>query len=62
MTKGYTVRLDETLQKEAAEIASGLGMSFSVAVSIMVRKFVAEKGFPFPVKMEDTSEPQSTEP
>ena len=56
MTKPFTVRLDDKVQAEAAQIAASLGLSFSVAVNMLVCKFVAEKGFPFAVKIEDNND------
>lgn len=53
-----TVRLDDGVKEEAAAIANQMGLTFNSVVNILLRKFNAEKGFPFPVKLEQ-SEPRS---
>ena len=45
-----TIRLDEGVREETTRIASEMGLSFNAVVNILVRKFNAERGFPFPVK------------
>ena len=47
-----TIRLDEGVREETTRIASEMGLSFNAVVNILVRKFNAERGFPFPVKLE----------
>ena len=47
-----TVRLDEGVREETTRIASEMGLTFNAVMNILARKFNAEKGFPFPVKLE----------
>ena len=47
-----TIRLDDGVREETTRIASQMGLSFNAVMNIMARKFNAEKGFPFPVKLE----------
>lgn len=49
-----TIRLDEGVREETTRIASEMGLTFNAVINILVRKFNAEKGFPFPVKLETT--------
>ncbi len=50
-----TIRLDDGVREETTRIASEMGLSFNAVMNIMARKFNAEKGFPFPVKLETGS-------
>ncbi len=47
-----TIRLDDGVREETTRIASEMGLTFNAVINIMARKFNAEKGFPFPVKLE----------
>ena len=47
-----TIRLDDGVREETTRIASEMGLTFNAVINILVRKFNAEKGFPFPVKLE----------
>ena len=47
-----TIRLDDGVREETTRIAAELGLSFNAVMNILARKFNAEKGFPFPVKLE----------
>jgi antitoxin component of RelBE/YafQ-DinJ toxin-antitoxin module len=47
-----TIRLDEGVREETTRIASEMGLSFNAVMNILARKFNAEKGFPFLVKLE----------
>ena len=47
-----TIRLDDEVREETTRIASEMGLTFNAVMNIMARKFIAEKGFPFPVKLE----------
>ena len=47
-----TIRLDEGVREETTRIASEMGLTFNAVMNILARKFNAEKGFPFPVKLE----------
>ena len=47
-----TIRLDDGVREETTRIAAEMGLSFNAVINIMARKFNAEKGFPFPVRLE----------
>ena len=47
-----TIRLDDGVREETSRIASEMGLTFNAVINILARKFNAEKGFPFPVKLE----------
>ncbi len=47
-----TIRMDDSVREETTRIASELGLSFNAVINILARKFNAEKGFPFPVRLE----------
>ena len=47
-----TIRLDEGVREETTRIASEMGLTFNAVMNILARKFNAEKGFPFPVRLE----------
>ena len=49
-----TIRLDDGVREETTRIASEMGLTFNAVMNILARKFNAEKGFPFPVKLETT--------
>ena len=51
MSTTCTVRLDDGVREETTRIASEMGLSFNAVMNIMARKFNAEKGFPFPVRL-----------
>ena len=47
-----TIRLDDGVREETTRIADEMGLTLNAVVNIMLRKFNAEKGFPFPVRLE----------
>ena len=47
-----TIRLDDGVREETTRIASEMGLTFNAVMNILARKFNAEKGFPFPVRLE----------
>lgn len=47
-----TIRLDDGVREETTRIAAEMGLTFNAVMNILARKFNAEKGFPFPVKLE----------
>ncbi len=47
-----TIRLDDGVREETTRIAAEMGLTFNAVINIMARKFNAEKGFPFPVRLE----------
>ena len=42
-----TVRMDESLKKQADELFSDLGLTFSGAITIFVKQSLREQGIPF---------------
>lgn len=44
-----STRIDENIKAEAEEIADGIGITLSAAISIFIKKFVSCNGFPFEV-------------
>lgn len=51
-----TIRIDKDVKDEATRIASQLGISFNMVVNILLRRFNADKGFSFPVRLPDLHE------
>ena len=51
-----TIRIDKDVTDEATRIASQLGISFNMVVNILLRRFNADKGFSFPVRLPDLHE------
>lgn len=47
----HTIRIDDGVKEETTRIAEALGLNFNLVVNTLLRKFNAEKGFPFPVKL-----------
>ena len=45
-----SARIDDDLKARADAIADQIGISLSSAIGIFLKRFVAEQGFPFPVK------------
>jgi DNA-damage-inducible protein J len=41
------IRLDDSLQRRAKEVASGMGLDLSTAVRLFLVRMVAENGLPF---------------
>ena len=54
MSTTSTIRLDDGVREETTRIASEMGLTFNAVMNIMARKFNAEKGFPFPVRLPET--------
>ena len=48
-----SIRVDDDVRNETIRIAEELGLTFNGVVNILLRKFNAEKGFPFAVKLEE---------
>ena len=51
MSTTSSVRLDDGVREETTRIASEMGLTFNAVMNIMARKFNAERGFPFPVRL-----------
>lgn len=47
-----TIRIDDGVRDETVRIAGEMGLSFNAVVNILLRKFNATQGFPFPVRLE----------
>lgn len=48
-----SARIDDQLKARAEQIADSIGIPLSSAINIFLRRFVVERGFPFPVKALD---------
>ena len=44
-----SARIDDQLKIEAEQVADDIGISLSTAINIFLRRFSAERGFPFDV-------------
>ena len=49
----YKIEIEPTLAQEARDVVNGLGTNLRTAVSVFLRRTVADKAFPFPVTEED---------
>ena len=47
-----SIRMDDEVREETIRIASEMGLTLNAVINILVRKFNAEKGFFFPVRLE----------
>ena len=45
-----SIRIDDGLKRGFDEVARGIGLSTTAAVTVMMKRFVDERGFPFDVK------------
>lgn len=48
-TEVLSLRMNSNLKHKAAECASAIGLPLSTAVNIMITRFVADRGFSYPV-------------
>lgn len=46
------VRVDEKIKKEVSEILGMLGLTLSDGLRLFMNRVVAERGIPFPMKLE----------
>lgn len=44
-----TARVDEKTKIQAEEIANSIGLNLSSVINVFIKRFVAERGFPFAV-------------
>ena len=51
-----SIRLDDHVKKETARIADKLGMSVNSVIEILLRKFIRDKGFVEPLRLDDELE------
>lgn len=54
-TTNVTVRMDKNLKESADKLFSSLGLSFSSAVNLFVRKALRTQSIPFDVSMSSTT-------
>jgi DNA-damage-inducible protein J len=52
MSTTITVRVDESIKKEANEIFKEVGMDMSTAINIYLKQVIRSKGIPFKVSTE----------
>ena len=50
-----STRVDDGVKAEAESVANAIGMPLSTAINIFLKRFTAEKGFPFDVTVPDHS-------
>ncbi|WP_322180599.1 type II toxin-antitoxin system RelB/DinJ family antitoxin [Neglectibacter caecimuris] len=55
-TISTSVRIDESLYREAREVFEKLGMPFSVGISIYLEYVVREQGVPFALHLKKAEE------
>ena len=56
-----SARVDDELKKRADLIAENIGITLSSAIGIFLKRFVAEQGFPFDVKVVNRSVSEMTD-
>ncbi len=44
-----SARIDDSVKIEAEKIAEEIGVSLSAAITVFLKRFIAERGFPFAV-------------
>jgi DNA-damage-inducible protein J len=49
-------RTDEEIKRQAIAIFDDLGMDMSTGVNVLLRAFVRENGFPYPISLEPDAE------
>lgn len=47
-----SARVEDSLKDTAEDIATSLGLSLSAVINVFLKRFVAENGFPFPIKIQ----------
>lgn len=52
-TTNITLRIDKSLKEEADELFNGLGMSFTTAINVFIRKALATQSIPFEINAQD---------
>ena len=50
-----TARIDDNTKVQAEEIADSIGLNLSAVINVFINRFVAERGFPFPVSDPKTA-------
>ncbi len=50
-----TIRMDETLKKQADELFSDLGLSLSAAINTFIKQAVREQRIPFEITRSNTA-------
>lgn len=51
-TTNISIRMDETLKKEADQLFNEMGMNLSTAFNIFVRQAIRERAIPFQIRLE----------
>lgn len=51
-----STRVDDKTKNEAEEVANGIGITLSTAISIFLKQFIGNNGFPFDVVVPDKRE------
>ena len=59
-TSTFTLRMDDKLKQQVDGISHDLGLTTTAVFNVMAKRFVAERGFPFDVRLEDESQPTQT--
>ena len=59
-TSTLTLRMDNALKHQVDSISHGLGLTTTAVLTVMAKRFVAERGFPFEVRLEDQAKPNET--
>ncbi len=52
-----SARVNDQSKAQAEAIANEIGLSLSTVINIFLNRFIAEKGFPFDVKIQKTENP-----
>jgi len=52
-TKSHNIRIDENVKADATAVLSDLGLTLSDGVNVFLRKLIAERGFPFEVRVAE---------
>jgi addiction module RelB/DinJ family antitoxin len=60
-TENLTMRVDSDLKHDAADCAAEIGMPLTTAVTVFLKKFVADRGFPWQVQAPARLKPEVLE-
>ena len=59
-TSTLTLRMDDTLKHQVDSISHDLGLTTTAVFNVMAKRFVAERGFPLEVRLDDEAKPTET--
>ncbi len=48
-----SVRVDDNIKEQAAEIAAKLGLTYNGIINVFLREFIRQQGFPFRVSLRN---------